>query len=181
GDSDAGRTSPFAARTLRHGRGSRPHVAILLAGRTARPGHESPRQVANLLAHLRGLAVSSLDLVDDLSGDAARRPVLFQALEHLAFGRKENFEKFAQFVRRRLLLAGRLQRLTMLAGLIPVVQELLARGGRRLRRAASELRRRRPKRQNGERERQWKSPADRPPPISRCYPERSSVNVLTAL
>src|SRR5215831_11257538 len=61
-NSDAGRTSPFTGRTLRRGGGSRPHVAILLAGRTARPGHESPRQVANLLAHLRGLAVSSLDL-----------------------------------------------------------------------------------------------------------------------
>ena len=94
------------------------------------------RHFANLLARLRGPAVSGPDLLEHFSGDAAGRALLFQALDHLGLGREERLEQFAQFLRLRLLLTGRLQRLAVLLGLIPKGQELLA-GRRRLLRLGS--------------------------------------------
>jgi hypothetical protein len=86
-----------------------------------------------------------------------------------------SLEKLAQFFGRRLLLAGRLERLAMLSGIVAQAQELLAsrrrslllrRPERRSRHAwsgharhATELRLRRPQWQNGERDHEC-CPAD---------------------
>src|SRR5262249_51034593 len=79
----------------------------------------------------RSLAVSLFDLFEDLWRSPAGCAVLLQALEQLAFGGKESFEKLAQLLGRRLLFTGRLQRLAVLADLVANGQKLLA-GRRRL-------------------------------------------------
>jgi hypothetical protein len=70
-------------------------------------------------------------LLENLRWNPAGRAVVLEPLHHLAFGRQEHLEQFAQFLGRHLLLAGVMERLAMLGGLVTVGQELLA-GGRRL-------------------------------------------------
>src|SRR5947207_3074475 len=94
----------------------------------------APR-MANLLAHLGGLAVPVLDLFEDFGGNAAGCAVLLQALHHLALGRKEGLEKLTDLVGGCLPLASRLQRLARFGNLIAAAQELLTARRRLLRRA----------------------------------------------
>src|SRR5262249_15780296 len=103
----------------------------------ARGGLAGPpgRRVANLPTSPRSPGASPLGLVEGLGGRPAGCAVLLQALEQLAFGGKESFENLTQFLSRRLLLTGRLQRLAVLADLVANGQKLLAGRGRLLRRA----------------------------------------------
>ena len=78
--------------------------------------------------------MSGLDLLDDVRRNAAGRAVLFQPFHHLAFGREEHLEQLAQFLGGHLLLPGGMQRLAVLRDLVARAQELLAGGGRLLRR-----------------------------------------------
>src|SRR6478609_2513051 len=89
------------------------------------------RHVANLLARLRGPAVSRPDLLKHFRGDAAGRALVFQTLEHLGFSPKEHLEQLAQLLGTCLFLTSRLQGLAVFLGLVPQGYELLA-GGRRL-------------------------------------------------
>src|SRR5262249_27248063 len=86
-----GRRPLLGGRSVRHQRGRAEGIAQARAGRS----RSLRRYVANLLAHLRGLAVASLDLLEDLGGNAAGCAVLFEALEHLIFHREEDLEKLA--------------------------------------------------------------------------------------
>ena len=116
--------------------------------------------------------------LEDVGRDAAGRTVLLEPFQHLAFRGEEGLEQLAQLLGAHLLLAGRLQRLAVLLGLVPQGQKLATRGRRLRRRAerrarhacthprrsrhprhAAGLRRRRRERRHSERENEWNSPA----------------------
>src|SRR5262249_25460279 len=87
-----GRSALFArGRSIRHRRRGAECVGQARGGR-ARP---LGCRVATLLAHLRGLAVSLFDLLEDLGGNAVGCAILLNALA------KERLEKLASFVGRR--------------------------------------------------------------------------------
>src|SRR5262249_49193519 len=147
----------------------------------------------------RGLIMRGLDLLENFRRHAAGRTVLLQALQHFAFGGEEGLEQLAQFLRGNLLLAGQMDCLAVLGGLVADGQKLLAGYGRLRRRAESswghprrsgharhpsKLRRGRRKRRNGEHEHPQKSPAERHvtnPPAARFGPADLAAAILTAL
>jgi hypothetical protein len=107
--------------------------------------------------------VGGLHLTDQFRRHGAARAVLLQACDHLGLGSQKSLKKWADLVRLGRLLAGGLQRRTMLLGLVPQGQELLA-GCSLLRwrpRHPTELRQGWPQRQDDKHRDQQQRPVER--------------------
>src|SRR5262249_59071692 len=91
---------------------------------------------ADLCADLRGLRVALPYHFENIGRDPAGAAVFFNPLDELLFGREIGLEQPAGFLNERLALVHLLNGHAVFLGLVAHRQELLADGGRRLRRTA---------------------------------------------